>query len=80
MSQRGVRGRLVEETTQQPKSRDRWEQALDQKHSKLQECQKEHGLTSCLACPDLLECSLRDAYVKAVYESMSKGHGGGFEF
>jgi len=31
-------------------------------------------------CDKLFECALRDEYVKAVYESMSKGQGGGFEF
>jgi len=29
---------------------------------------------------ELNSCQLRDNYVKAVYESMSKGAGGGFEF
>ena len=62
------------------KQRDRWEQALDQKLAALQECQQAHALSSCLPCPELLACTVRDAYVKAVYESMSKGHGGGFEF
>ena len=70
----------TEQIQTSPKSRDQWEQALDQKHSELQQCQTEHTLKSCLSCPELLECTLRDAYVKAVYESMSKGHGGGFEF
>ncbi len=71
------------ETAQQaPESsaRDRWEQALDRKHKELQQCQSDHALESCLKCASLLDCQLRDAYVKAVYESMSKGHGGGFEF
>ena len=64
----------------QSQTRDKWEQALDLKHAELQQCQQEHALQSCLSCADLLDCSLREAYVKAVYESMSKGHGGGFEF
>jgi len=63
-----------------PKPRDQWEQALDQKYIALQQCQQEHSLNSCLGCSELLDCPLRDSYVKAVYESMSKGHGGGFEF
>jgi hypothetical protein len=71
---------LTEQTHAAPKSRDQWEQALDLKHSELQQCQREHTLKSCLGCSELLDCTLRDAYVKAVYESMSKGHGGGFEF
>ena len=60
--------------------RDRWEQALDQQHTALKACQAERALRSCLGCSEVLECPLRDAYVKAVYESMNKGHGGGFEF
>lgn len=68
------------ETDTAPKVRDQWEQALDQKYIELQQCQQTHALQSCLGCAELLDCTLRDAYVKAVYESMSKGHGGGFEF
>lgn len=60
--------------------RDNWEQALDQKAIELQQCQATHTVDSCLKCSELLDCNMRDSYVKAVYESMSKGHGGGFEF
>lgn len=70
----------AQHTRPESRSRDQWEQALDIKHDALQQCQTDHALQSCLGCPELLDCSLRDAYVKAVYESMSKGHGGGFEF
>jgi len=34
----------------------------------------------CTQCEKLLLCELRDTYVKAVYDSMNKGTGGGFEF
>ena len=70
----------TDKETPVPKIRDKWEQALDHELAKLQQCQEQHTLSSCLPCPDLLNCTLRDAYVKAVYESMNKGHGGGFEF
>jgi hypothetical protein len=33
-----------------------------------------------MKCEVLLSCELREAYVKAVYDSMNKGTGGGFEF
>lgn len=66
--------------SEQHRSRDRWEQALDQKKLALEQCQAQHTLTSCLPCSQLLQCNIREGYVKAVYESMSKGHGGGFEF
>ncbi len=59
---------------------DEWKIGLKQKRSELELCQKEKGVTSCLKCDKLLVCELRDAYIKAVYDSMSKGKGGGFEF
>ena len=57
-----------------------WDIALEEKTKVLQSCQKERGLKSCLGCEKVNACEIRDAYVKAVYESMSKGAGGGFEF
>jgi len=59
---------------------DEWQIALKQKKSELEACQNEHQLTSCMKCESLLNCTLRDSYIKAVYDSMSKGKGGGFEF
>jgi len=59
---------------------DEWQITLKQKKVELENCQKEHNVNSCLKCDKLLNCALRDAYVKAVYDSMSKGKGGGFEF
>ena len=59
---------------------DEWQIALKQQKVELENCQKKEGVTSCLKCEKLLKCDLRDAYVKAVYDSMSKGKGGGFEF
>ena len=61
-------------------SLDKWELALKEEKRKLEDCQKEQNLNSCLACPKLLNCPIRDAYVHAVYNSMNKGAGGGFEF
>ena len=59
---------------------DRWEEALVQKLEELKACQKEKGLESCLKCEAILGCEVRTRYVNAVYESMNKGTGGGFEF
>ncbi len=59
---------------------DEWEIALEDKAKELKECQQSKGLKSCLGCKEVNNCALRDAYVKAVFESMSKGSGGGFEF
>ena len=59
---------------------DEWQIALKQKKSELEACQKEHQLKSCMHCEKLLDCVVRDSYIQAVYDSMSKGAGGGFEF
>lgn len=59
---------------------DEWQIALAQKKSELESCQASRYLKSCMSCEKLLECEIRDAYIKAVYDSMSKGTGGGFEF
>ena len=59
---------------------DEWQIILAQQQVVLEKCQKEKQLNSCLKCEKILECEIRDTYVKAVYDSMSKGKGGGFEF
>lgn len=59
---------------------DAWQTALSERKSELESCQAEHRLKSCMSCEKLLDCEVRDAYIKAVYDSMSKGAGGGFEF
>jgi len=59
---------------------DEWQIVLAQKKYELEACQVEHLVKSCMRCEKLLDCAVRDAYIKAVYDSMSKGTGGGFEF
>ncbi len=59
---------------------DQWEIALEDQTKILKECQEKRGLKSCLGCQEVNKCKLRDDYVRAVYDSMSKGVGGGFEF
>lgn len=61
-------------------SRDLWEEKMLEKKQILQECQASRELRSCLPCDKINDCEIRDTYVKSVYESMSKGKGGGFEF
>ena len=61
-------------------TKDKWQQALDEPLNILRQCQVEKNVTSCMLCEKLLDCKTRDAYIKAVYESMNKGSGGGFEF
>jgi hypothetical protein len=60
--------------------KDQWQLALEEKKEALESCQNEKQLTSCMKCDQLLSCPIREAYVKAVYDSMNKGAGGGFEF
>ena len=60
--------------------RDKFEQFLDEMLVKLQTCQKDKQLSTCSVCDLYLSCELRTEYVKAVYNSMSKGDTGGFEF
>ena len=68
------------EQSPKPFPSDRWEEALVGKLEELKACQQAKGLESCLKCEAILECEVRTQYVNAVYESMNKGSGGGFEF
>lgn len=70
---------MDDQTTQTP-SKDQWEIALDEQLKILQECQKSLGFEGCEPCAKILECQTRKNYVLAVYQSMNKGSGGGFEF
>ena len=60
--------------------KDKFEQHLDEMIIKLQSCQKEKNMKSCSNCENYLSCELRTDYIKSVYNSMSKGETGGFEF
>jgi hypothetical protein len=59
---------------------DVFEQRLDETMQKMLKCQGEQKVKSCSECEHFLECEVRRAYIKAVYDSMSKGETGGFEF
>ncbi len=61
-------------------TKDKWELALEEKLIELKECQEKHGVKSCMKCEKIIGCEIRNMYVNAVYESMNKGTGGGFEF
>jgi hypothetical protein len=61
-------------------NKDRFELHLDEMVIKVQTCQNEKTLESCSKCEIFLKCELRDDYIKSVYNSMSKGETGGFEF
>jgi hypothetical protein len=64
----------------QVNEQDKWEVILEEQIVVLQNCQKERNLRSCTTCKFIINCETRKGYIKAVYESMSKGNGGGFEF
>ena len=66
--------------TTESQTLDKFELHLDEMIEKLQTCQKAKEVKSCSACEFYLTCELRSSYVEAVYNSMSKGDTGGFEF
>ena len=59
---------------------DKFEQHLQSMIQELKQCQQSKGVDSCSKCENFIGCKLRDDYVKSVYNSMSKGDTGGFEF
>ncbi|MBS9778764.1 MAG: hypothetical protein KGV58_00475 [Campylobacteraceae bacterium] len=59
---------------------DKFQQELKVCTQKLQECQSQKETKSCFTCKKVLECPTRKEYVNSVYNSMSKGESGGFEF
>jgi uncharacterized protein YgiM (DUF1202 family) len=61
-------------------NKDKFEVHLDEMILKVELCQKEKGFNSCSDCELFFTCELRSDYVKSVYNSMSKGETGGFEF
>jgi len=65
---------------QETPKKDKFELHLDEMIEKLQECQVQKNMKSCSDCEHYLACELRDEYIQAVYNSMSKGETGGFEF
>ncbi len=61
-------------------STDEFEIRLDNTLKAVQSCQQEKSVTSCSQCDQFIGCPIRRDYVQAVYDSMSKGETGGFEF
>ena len=61
-------------------STDIFEERLDLMIVEIQRCQEEKALESCSKCEKYIGCELRNKYIAAVYDSMSKGQTGGFEF
>lgn len=63
-----------------PHNNDIFEQKLEEATQTLRSCQESKTLSSCLDCPECVGCEIRTKYVRTVYESMSKGETGGFDF
>ena len=53
---------------------------LQEELKTLKACQANNSVNSCTKCPKIIGCEVRIKYVQAVYTSMNKGKGGGFEF
>ena len=67
-------------TIKEQKEIDFFEQKLKEQKAILHDCQKQHKVKSCMQCKEVIGCPTRKSYVNAVYQSMNKGKGGGFEF
>lgn len=63
-----------------PHNNDVFEARLDEAAHALNSCQQERNLESCYGCAECIGCPIRTRYVRSVYESMSKGETGGFDF
>lgn len=59
---------------------ERYSSELKIELENLKECQKNKNINSCFKCEMIFTCETRKKYVKAVYDSMSHGESGGFEF
>ena len=59
---------------------NKYVQKLIEIKGELEKCQISKSLSSCYNCDLLLNCELRKDYTKKVYDSMSQGETGGFEF
>lgn len=71
---------MIETIPSQEEKQDKWQITLEEELCKLQGCQQSKQLNSCYPCKEILQCETRSVYIRAVYESMNKGTGGGFEF
>lgn len=63
-----------------PQSDNIYEEKLDAAMDYLQKCQNERNVSSCYLCEQCIGCEIRTKYIRSVYESMSKGETGGFDF
>jgi hypothetical protein len=71
---------MSEISQEMKKELDEFEKRRSDELKKLLSCQEKMGINSCMKCEKIIGCEVRKSYVIAVYESMNKGQGGGFEF
>ena len=67
-------------TIKEQKEIDFYKAKLVEETEVLRNCQKQHRVKSCMLCKEVIGCTTRKTYINAVYQSMNKGKGGGFEF
>lgn len=60
--------------------KDKYELELQKQLENLKNCENYKKLQSCYNCDLIFQCDIRKTYVEAVYNSMSKGSSGGFDF
>lgn len=60
--------------------KDKYELELENELKNLKNCENYKNLKSCYNCEKIFDCDIRKKYVDAVYNSMSKGSSGGFDF
>jgi len=65
---------------QEDEKLDDWESKLEERMIELKKCQVSKQYKTCTQCSEFFQCNIRQSYIQAVYESMNKGLGGGFEF
>lgn len=70
----------MNEEVQGVESSDIFARNLQSKAAALQQCQQSRAFSSCSECEAFISCEVRASYVRAVYESMSKGQQGDFDF
>ena len=59
---------------------NKFKENLNNQLTIIKNCQEKNSIKNCMQCEQILKCTTRTTYVKAVYASMNKGKTGGFEF
>lgn len=57
-----------------------YEDKLDKHKKAITKCQQEKNLNSCYSCDKTFSCKTKRDYIRSVYENMSEGRIGDFDF